>query len=84
MDDCCRLPLSSRALAIHFSPFWAPVMQTTLRAVRRFFRNEAGASMAEYALLVAVIALVALAGAKVLGTNVNTQLNNAGTKIAAP
>ncbi len=39
--------------------------------VRRFVRDETGASMAEYALLVAAIALVAVAAVKTLGTNVN-------------
>ena len=52
-------------------------------AVRRFVRDEEGATMAEYALLVAVIALVALAGAKTLGTNMNTQLNKAATAVGA-
>ena len=53
-------------------------------AVRRFVRDEAGASMAEYALLIAVIALVAVAGAKSLGNNLNTKLNGAATTIATP
>lgn len=34
-------------------------------------RDEEGASMVEYALLVALIAMVALAGASALGINVN-------------
>lgn len=59
-------------------------MSTFATALRRFVRDEAGASMAEYALLVAVIALVAVAGAKTLGTNINTSLNGAATKIATP
>ena len=53
-------------------------------AVRRFVRDEDGATMAEYALLVAVIALVALAGAKTLGTNISGSLNTAATKVSAP
>jgi pilus assembly protein Flp/PilA len=55
-----------------------------LTTLRRFIRSERGATMAEYALLIAVIALVAVAGAKLLGTNVNTQLNAAATTVAAP
>ena len=53
-------------------------------AVRQFVRDENGASMAEYALLIAVIALVAVAGAKTLGTNLNTKLDGAATTIANP
>lgn len=52
--------------------------------VRRFLRDEHGATMAEYALLIAVIAIVAVAGAKLLGTNVNSSLNTAANKIATP
>jgi pilus assembly protein Flp/PilA len=50
-------------------------------AVRRFVRDEEGASMAEYALLVAVIALVAIAGARTLGTSINNRLSGAATTI---
>lgn len=53
-------------------------------AIRRFVRDDEGATMAEYALLIAVIALVAVAGAKTLGTNLNTRLNAAATAIATP
>ncbi len=59
-------------------------MSTFVAVVRRFVRDEAGASMAEYALLIAVIALVAVAGAKTLGTNLNTKLSGAATTIANP
>jgi pilus assembly protein Flp/PilA len=59
-------------------------MSKLTNAVRRFLRNDEGATMAEYALLVAVIAIVAVAGAKLLGTNVNTKLNDAATKVATP
>ncbi|MGZ8375788.1 MAG: Flp family type IVb pilin [Gemmatirosa sp.] len=59
-------------------------MSKLTNAVRRFLRNDDGATMAEYALLVAVIAIVAVAGAKLLGANVNTKLNEAATKVATP
>lgn len=59
-------------------------MSSFVSAIRRFVRDERGATMAEYALLIAVIALVAVAGAKLLGTNVNTQLRAAATKVANP
>ena len=50
-------------------------------AVRRFVRDETGATMAEYALLIAVIALVAVVGAKSLGDNLSLKLTNTGTTI---
>ena len=37
--------------------------------------------MAEYALLIAVIALVAVAGARTLGTNLRDKMNNQATSI---
>lgn len=53
-------------------------------AARRFARDETGATMAEYALLIAVIALVAVVGAKSLGNSVNNRLSGAATKITTP
>jgi len=43
--------------------------------------NEAGATAAEYAVLIAVIAAVIFAGAAVLGTNVNSRLDGFGTDL---
>jgi pilus assembly protein Flp/PilA len=57
-------------------------MSKLASAVRNFVRDETGASMAEYALLIAVIALVAVAGARTLGTSLNTRLTNAATSIS--
>ena len=51
-------------------------------AVRRFVRDEEGATMAEYALLVAVIALVALVGAKTLGSNISSKMTSAANNVA--
>ncbi|HEX5271179.1 MAG TPA: Flp family type IVb pilin [Gemmataceae bacterium] len=39
-------------------------------------KREAGASLVEYALLVALIALIAIAGIKLLGTNIGALFNN--------
>ncbi len=52
--------------------------------VRRFVRDEAGATMAEYALLIAVIALVAVAGAKTLGNNLRDKFTAVGGNITNP
>jgi pilus assembly protein Flp/PilA len=45
------------------------------------FRDEEGASMPEYALLVALIAVVVIAGATALGSNINSKLDATATKI---
>ena len=45
-------------------------------------RSEVGATAAEYALLVSLIAIVIVAGAYFLGTSINTRLNDTGTCVA--
>lgn len=47
----------------------------------RFIADEEGASLVEYALLVALIAVVAIAAIILLGTNASTKLNSAATAI---
>ncbi len=53
-------------------------------AVSRFVRDETGATMAEYALLIAVIALVAVTGAKTLGNNLRDKFTSVGGNITTP
>jgi len=48
---------------------------------KRLLRDEEGASMVEYGLLVALIAVVAVAAVTLLGTNVSTKLNAAATAV---
>jgi pilus assembly protein Flp/PilA len=43
--------------------------------------SERGATAAEYGVLVALIAAVIIAGATLLGNNVNSKLNGVGTTI---
>jgi Flp pilus assembly pilin Flp len=57
---------------------------------RRAFRGlavalhgETGATAAEYAVLIALIAAIIFAGAQLLGTNVNGRLNDMGTDLAS-
>jgi pilus assembly protein Flp/PilA len=57
-------------------------MKSLMIRVVRAVRDSRGATMAEYAILVAVIAIVVIAGARTLGTSVNTRLNNAAASIA--
>lgn len=52
-----------------------------MKTLIRMFKDEAGASLVEYALLVALIAVVALAAVKLLGTNASTALNSAASEL---
>ena len=53
-------------------------MLTTLKTM---IRDEEGATMVEYGLLVALIALVALAAVTTLGTHLSTLFNSVATSI---
>jgi pilus assembly protein Flp/PilA len=44
-------------------------------------RREEGATAAEYALLIALIAVAIIAGARFLGSAINTRLSDVGTTI---
>jgi pilus assembly protein Flp/PilA len=52
--------------------------------VARFRRNEEGAAMVEYALLVGLIALVAIVGVSAAGTSINAQFAKITCKISNP
>ncbi len=52
-----------------------------MKTLIRLLKAEDGASLVEYALLVALIAVVALAAIKLLGTNASTALNSAATEL---
>lgn len=47
------------------------------RAVSRFLRDEDGASLVEYVLLIALIAVVCVGAVTLLGTNTNAKLGTA-------
>ena len=49
--------------------------------LQRFFRDEEGANLVEYALLVTLIALVVFAGVSLLGTNLNIWFSNMGSVV---
>ena len=53
-----------------------------LRLVNRFGREESGATMVEYALLVVLIGLIAATGATLLGNGLNTIFSNIGSVIS--
>jgi len=48
----------------------------------RFVRDEEGASMVEYALLVALIAIVAIVAIGLVGTNVTNKFNTVASSLA--
>ncbi len=50
----------------------------------RLWREEGGQGMAEYGLILALVAVLAIAGFKVLGTNIKEQVNTVGGYIADP
>jgi len=52
--------------------------------LKKFVHAESGQDLLEYALLVALIALVAVAGITTAGTNVNTIFTQIAAKIVAP
>jgi len=47
-------------------------------------RNEEGASLVEYALLLALVAVVAIVALQFLGGSVANTLNNVGSSVANP
>ena len=49
--------------------------------LRRRLRNSRGATMAEYAVLIAVIGLVVVVAARALGTSVSGKMDNTAQQI---
>ena len=52
-----------------------------LKALKSMLRDDEGATMVEYGLLVALIAMVALVAIKVLGTNLSTLFSTVATSV---
>ena len=65
-------------------PYTRRKVRLMLNAIRRFMREEDGASAAEYALLLAIIALGMVAAGTNLGTKVTAALQGAADKIVIP
>jgi len=55
-----------------------------MKSIISFVRIEDGAALAEYGLLVALIAVVCVAAVTLVGTAVSGKLNTVATKIGAP
>ncbi|MGZ8375777.1 MAG: Flp family type IVb pilin [Gemmatirosa sp.] len=58
-------------------------MRKLVPAVRRLVGDDRGATMVEYALLVALIALVVIGAVTVLGTAASTKLDQAAQSLSA-
>jgi len=56
-------------------------MTKLLSTAIKFGREEEGASLAEYGLLLALIAIVCMAGATLLGTKINSMFSTLSTTI---
>ena len=54
-----------------------------MERIKNFFKDESGVTAVEYGLLVALIAVVIIAGASALGTNVNDVFNYSAGQVAA-
>ncbi len=54
---------------------------STMSLIKALIRDEEGATMVEYGLLVALIALVALGAVQILGGNLSTLFTNVGSSI---
>ena len=53
-----------------------------MKQIINFFKDEDGAAIPEYALILGVIAAVASAGLILMGTNASTTFNDIGNKIS--
>jgi pilus assembly protein Flp/PilA len=56
-------------------------MTILTQRLRRFTRDERAATMVEYAIMVALIAVVAIGAVELLGTTVNTKFGAANTAL---
>jgi pilus assembly protein Flp/PilA len=56
-------------------------MSKPFASIKKFVRSEEGASLAEYGLLLALIAVVCIAGMTLLGGQINSMFGNLGTTI---
>jgi pilus assembly protein Flp/PilA len=52
------------------------------RLIRRFHRDETGATATEYALLIVFVALAVAVGASTLGTGLSNLFSNIATKLS--
>ena len=58
-------------------------MSQIVSTARKFMHEEDGATMVEYGLMVALIAVVCIAAVTTLGTNLNTKFSSVATSVGA-
>jgi pilus assembly protein Flp/PilA len=56
-------------------------MTTLLAAAAKFARDEDGASLVEYAMLLALICVICIGGVSALGTNISSMFSGLGALI---
>jgi pilus assembly protein Flp/PilA len=56
-------------------------MEEKMEKLIRFFKDEEGATMVEYALMVALIAVVCIAAVTLIGGNASDKFNDVATAI---
>jgi pilus assembly protein Flp/PilA len=54
-----------------------------VQAFHGFIRDESGATMVEYGIMVALIAVVCIAAVSTLGTNISTLFSSVATSISS-
>lgn len=57
-------------------------MKRIASTARRFFREESGATMVEYAIMVALIAVICIIAVKAIGSKSNVAFENVETNIS--
>jgi pilus assembly protein Flp/PilA len=50
--------------------------------IKRFFRDETGLELSEYAVAAALVALAVITAFTTLGTNIGTKINNLASKVS--
>jgi Flp pilus assembly pilin Flp len=55
-----------------------------MRSLRRFYENESGAELAEYAVACAILVAIALIVYQVLGQAISDKMNDVASDIDAP
>ncbi|MCK9418553.1 MAG: Flp family type IVb pilin [Nitrospirae bacterium] len=58
-------------------------MKKLMEKVKGFMKNEEGQGLVEYALIIALIALVVIAALRILGGSVNTKYTEINTQLTA-
>jgi pilus assembly protein Flp/PilA len=65
----------------HFLPKGFRAMKSCWNHVKCFAKGEEGATMVEYGLMLALIAIVAMAGAALIGTSASTLFTTTSTTL---